>query len=479
MTSTTGAIEPEPTPQEPERDDVSTMVDRSWDEIFGMENEEREAFQLKALRRRIEELQPKLKALRSQMEHSGFRRIDRLEDVAPLLFPDSVYKSYPVSLVEKAQFSRLTQWLGGYTTIDLSAAELSNCTGVDSWIDTLDAQTPLRVIHTSGTSGKLSFFPRSTAEIMSYFRSYMKGHEGFGEPGVKLGHYGDLRLPMVSPVPRYGRQMRNRCFPLIEKYVVPSPDQLHTLDFEVSADLVSLSGRIRIAQAKGEVSKIVLSEGQRVAMIKYMADLEKRTADATGFYGKIIEKLQGQRVLAGGYANLLQDVSVAGLARGMRDIFGEGSIGQTSGGTKEGALRPDWMERVMEFTGIKKWARNYGMSEMVTIMPMGDPGWYHIPPYLIPFLLDPATGELLPRTGVVTGRFAFYDLLAQTNWGGIISGDKVTIDWDTPSPSGRRGPRVRADISRYTVEVTGEDKITCAATIDNTDNALKALLNVN
>jgi hypothetical protein len=462
--------------QEPECDDLSKMVELSWDELFSMDDTEREAFQVKALRRRIDELLPCLKSLRTQATQAGFKGIERLEDVVPLLFSDSVYKSYPISLIEKNQFARLTQWLGGYTTVDLSAVDVTGCTGVDSWIDTLDQQTPLRVVHTSGTGGKLSFFPRSTAEILSYCRSYLKGHEGFGEPGVRLGHDGDVRMPMVLPVPRYGRQLRNRCFPLFEKYVVPSPGELYAKDFEVSADLISLSGRIRIAQAKGEVSKIVLSDMQRAAMIKYLAELDQRPADSAKFFEQTIEKLQGRRVLVNGFANLLQEAATTGLKRGMRNIFGEGSIGHTGGGNKDGALSPDWMDKIAEFTGIKKWQQIYGMSEMVTLMVMGDPGWYHIPPYLVPFLLDPVSGALLPRTGVVTGRLAFVDLMIQTNWGGIISGDKVTIDWDTPSPSGRRGPRVRADITRYTSEVTGEDKITCAATIDKTDDALKALL---
>lgn len=470
------ALQQEVSTQAPERDDLSNMVDLSSEELFSMEKGELEAFQLKALQRRFGELLPQLKSVRTQAQIANITQINALEDVVPLLFSDSVYKGYPVSLVEKAQFGRLTQWLGGYTTIDLSAADVSHCEGVDSWIDTLDAQTPLRIVHTSGTSGKLSFFPRSTIEIFSYFRNYVKVHEGFRAPGIRLGHPGDERLPWVSPVPRRGRQMRHRCFPLMEEYVVPSPDQLYTLDYEVSADLVSLSGRIRIAQAKGDMSKIALSEAQRVALLQYMADLEKRPADATTFYDAVLEKLAGRRIVAGGYANLLQEISLSGLAKGMRNIFGDGSIGQTGGGNKEGALRPDWLDLVKEFTGIQSWARNYGMSEMVTIMPMGDEGWYHVPPHLIPFLLDPTTGAVLPREGVVTGRLAFYDLLAQTNWGGIISGDKVTIDWDTPSPSGRKGPRVRADITRYSAEVTGEDKITCAATIDQTDDALKALL---
>jgi hypothetical protein len=160
----------------------------------------------------------------------------------------------------------------------------------------------------------------------------------------------------------------------------------------------------------------------------------------------------------------------------MRNIFAPGSIGMTGGGNKDGALLPNWLDLVREFTGIRKWAMNYGMSEMISMIPMGDEGWYHVPPYVIPFLLDPVSGALLPRNGVVTGRLAFYDLLAQTNWGGVISGDRVTIDWDGLSPSGRKAPRIQSDITRYSAEITGEDKVTCAATADQTDAALQALL---
>jgi hypothetical protein len=325
-----------------ERDDLSNMVDRSWDELFGMDRFEREEFQLRSLRRRFDELLPKLSSLRIQVEDTGISRIGKLEDVVPLLFHDSVYKSYPVSLIEKNQFDRLTKWLGGYTTVDLTNVDVGKCDGVDRWIDTLDAQTPLRVIHTSGTSGKLSFFPRSTVEIRSFFKSHLKVHEGFGaEPGVRLGD-GQTRMIVVNPVPRYGRQIRHRCFPLMQKYVTPAPDQLYTLDYEVRADLVSLSGRIRIAQAKGELSRITLSDSQRAAMVEYLADLERRPADAAGFYQRMANELRGKRVMAGGFANLLQDAARTGLERGMRNIFAPGSIGMTGGGNKDGVLLPNW-----------------------------------------------------------------------------------------------------------------------------------------
>jgi hypothetical protein len=109
-----------------------------------------------------------------------------------------------------------------------------------------------------------------------------------------------------------------------------------------------------------------------------------------------------------------------------------------------------------------------------------DEGYYHIPPYYIPFLLDPKSGALLPRSGSVTGQFAFLDLLCQTHWGGIVTGDRVTIEWDRQCGCGRKGAHIHSDIVRYSdlAEEGGDDKISCAATIDKTDAALQALINI-
>src|SRR3546814_15619568 len=81
--------------------------------------------------------------------------------LAPLLYPHTVYKSYPISYLERARFDKLTKWLGGLTTVDISNVNASGIESIDDWLDLLDAETPLTVAHTSGTTGKLSFVPRT------------------------------------------------------------------------------------------------------------------------------------------------------------------------------------------------------------------------------------------------------------------------------------------------------------------------------
>jgi hypothetical protein len=69
-----------------------------------------------------------------------------------------------MSYLERSQFNKLTRWLNGLTTQDLSEVDASGVTLIDEWMDLLDAQTELRVFHTSGTTGKLSFLPRTDRE---------------------------------------------------------------------------------------------------------------------------------------------------------------------------------------------------------------------------------------------------------------------------------------------------------------------------
>src|SRR5690606_41824659 len=88
-----------------------------------------------------------------------------------------------------------------------------------------------------------------------------------------------------------------------------------------------------------------------------------------------------------------------------------------------------------------------------------------MPPWIVPLILDKSAEKLRKPgdgQGVVEGRMALFDLLTDARWGGLISGDKVTVDFD--SADGFSGPLVRS-IARYQDLEEGEDKLTCACTI--------------
>jgi hypothetical protein len=95
------------------------------------------------------------------------------------------------------------------------------------------------------------------------------------------------------------------------------------------------------------------------------------------------------------------------------------------------------------------------------IAPLCSQNFYHFMPHTIPILIDKDAQEL-PREGVQTGRLALFDLLAETYWGGFISGDQVTMHWQEDCACGWKGPRIEKTITRYAEMEGGDDKITCA-----------------
>ena len=103
------------------------------------------------------------------------------------------------------------------------------------------------------------------------------------------------------------------------------------------------------------------------------------------------------------------------------------------------------------------------MTECMGYAPLCTAGYYHFFPYTLPMLLDP-DGNVLPREGVQTGRCAFVDLLAESYWGGFITGDRVTIYWDDDCECGWTGPRIERTIARFSELEGGDDKISCAGT---------------
>lgn len=460
-----------------EPDEIAQALFLSNDVLFGMDRKTREDWQLRSAQCRFDKLVTEVKALAAQAESVKKHGIDSLDDIVPLLFQHTQYKSYPMSLLEKGRFDMLSKWLNGLTSVDLSGVDVAGCEGIDHWLEMLEQQTCLRILHTSGTTGKLSFYPRTDMERDMWMLGLIKCYEGFGnEPGVKLG-FDHLRLPCIYPSVRHGRYTSQRMVQFFADHVAPQPDQCYTLsNGTLSADLVSLSGRVRVAQAKGELDKFRLDDAMKAAFKRYLDELERQPQEVNDFMGRMMRELKGERVFMASTTGYLVKAAQEGLKRGIRQVFSADSVGSVGGGGKGVSLPDNWFDIVQEFTGIKEWSNGFGMTELTGSMRLCSAGYFHAQPYTICFLLDPESGEMLPREGTRTGRFAFLDLLVQTFWGGVVTGDKLTIDWEADCSCGRKGPRIHNDVSRYSEQVTGDDKVTCSATVDNTDAALQALL---
>jgi hypothetical protein len=105
------------------------------------------------------------------------------------------------------------------------------------------------------------------------------------------------------------------------------------------------------------------------------------------------------------------------------------------------------------------------MQELQSGMPRCQKGnRYHLPPWVVPLLLNKEGDALVPINGETEGRAAFFDLSLGGRWGGVISGDKISIDF-SPCACGATGPSIRDNIVRY-ADLEGDDKIGCAGTVD-------------
>lgn len=184
---------------------------------------------------------------------------------------------------------------------------------------------------------------------------------------------------------------------------------------------------------------------------------------------KILEHRHEPIVLSGLWA---QHMAIVRRARELG--IGEGEFHPESyisagGGIKGVALPPDYKEQVARFWAGTIRGTGYGMTEMAQVMPRCEALRYHIAPALIVLLLDQVGERLIgPEPGaggVVEGRFAFLDLLYEGRWGGLISGDKVSIDFAERCPCGRYGPTILDTIVRYS-QGGEDDYIGCAGTID-------------
>jgi hypothetical protein len=174
------------------------------------------------------------------------------------------------------------------------------------------------------------------------------------------------------------------------------------------------------------------------------------------------------------YFEMLEAGGQLGVAR----AFSAQSHFLCAGGTKGKALPEGYRDNIASFLGIPEIQEGYGMSEITTLMPKCAARKYHAMPWMLVFLLDPQTGEAAPRTGTHTGRFGVIDLAIQSRWGGVLSGDEVTMTFGKCA-CGRDGPYLDERIRRFTEKEGGDDKITCAGAPEAHDNALAFLADLD
>lgn len=427
--------------------------------LLGIPREEVEAAQQAAFQRRFDALKDKVEALNKLATRQEIESPQSIEQAIPVFFDHRVLKSYPLSLIEKGRYERLTKWLQRLTTHDLVSIPLDGVDSLDSWIDRLEEHGMI-IGHSSGTTGKLSFIPRSRTEWPAWSNAYFEMLRAL--TGVD---FREEKIPYFTTSYRSGHQMMVKMQRLFAEAAAGGDENRHCLyDYAISADLLSLMGRYQAARARGEEDSLEIDPNLEERLESFIEANANRENDLEAWFDKLIRDFRGQRVRIGGTFADLTRLALRAEEKGVRCEFSSDSILIGGGGMKGYQdAPPDWRERILDFLGIDRMHSHYGMSELMGNAPQCSEGFFHFMPYTRPIVLD-EDFEPLPREGTRTGRLALFDFLAETYWGGFISGDRVTIHWDD-CPCGWPSPRMSPEVIRFSeLDNTEDDKITCAGT---------------
>ena len=125
---------------------------------------ELEPLWIDAFNERLAERREQIPVLAKLVESTGVERISSLDEIVPLLFAHSNYKSYPTTLVTKGKWSGMNAWLDTVSTQRAKGLDVDGVHDQDDWIERLHAAGHM-VMATSGTSGKNSFLPGTRGDI--------------------------------------------------------------------------------------------------------------------------------------------------------------------------------------------------------------------------------------------------------------------------------------------------------------------------
>lgn len=413
--------------------------------------------QLQAAQELFLQRREQIPLLKKRADEAGISAIRSFDDLVPLLFAHTVYKSYPQSFFDSGRWDRMLQWLDTLSVADVKNVDVSGVTNVDQWLERLwDAGHA--VIATSGTTGKCSFLNQTMADRELKWR-----HARYTVAWPFARANADRPVFWLGPIK--GRQSS------VEAAIGNAknfgrPGQTFALSQEpLLISEVSEMAAIRNRMVKGtatpdEIAAIELKIASKGGRMR--EDLRK-------FADEIFAHRHEPIFLTGLWAQhmlIIERARELGIGDGE---FHPDSVISAGGGLKGVSLPDDYKEQVDRFYGKVVRFAAYGMTELAQTLPRCEAGRYHIAPGLIVLPLD-ATGEKLitaedAGSKPVEARFAFLDLLYEGRWGGLITGDKVTIDFSERCPCGRHGPTLLDTIARYT-QAGQDDHIGCAGTID-------------
>ncbi|GAA4042753.1 long-chain-fatty-acid--protein ligase [Parerythrobacter jejuensis] len=427
-------------------DDPTEYFNFDLGKAHHLSRREFEPMQLEAVGARFAHLAEKLPPLRALADQRGIGEIANLDQLPATFFHHSIYKSYPGDALIAGDFATMTAWLENFTTNDLSALDGREFFTIDAWLEAVNTDTAMHVLHSSGTTGSLSFIPRGKLEQQFSIRHAQMCMVEIAKPHAFYPNKPDYKVIWPSyaagwsGVLTLGEMFRDAYCATPEDYHPLVPDRL-------SADHQLYLMQIENARAAGQEFVGAANDYIQASIDRSFALLGNEKERNAELLRCIAEDWRERKVVYAGGPVVLYNLAKAGLAQGLENVLAEGSRIITFGGFKGVSPVGDEEAVIKRFSGVPRIQFLYGMTELPTGFLMCENGRYHIPPWIIPYVLDPEAGEPAPRQDAQCGIAAFMDLTAQTYWGGLISADHVEMSWNTCS-CGRTTPHMGTEIER-------------------------------
>ena len=422
-------------------------------DAFDMSEAELRPLHIAAAQEAFEEKRGLIPVLDKRAKDMGINAIRSLDDMVPLLFSHTNYKSYPANFLMQKRWKQLLQWLSMISTPSYDDVDIEDVPDIDVFLDRLWAKKYF-ITTSSGTGGKLSLVPKSKSD-MDFAKEYNWYHRHLSRDlkpenqfhffhfGATKGTYQALHIAEF----------------LIEGFA--RPDSTYVLIEEPMLNTTVM----RMAEMRKRMADGVATPDEIVAFEAQATEQATRLNDRFEWMVDRLMELRHEKVWISAMIAQSWDLMHRMKARGLKTAeLGPESVLSGGGGRKHLKLPADFQEQLSAFFGAGGPVA-YGMSEMTWMYPACSALRYHVHPFASALILDEPGTTLQPREGIVEGRFAFMDPTTEYRWGGMISGDKVKVDFG-PCPCGRKGMTMLDPVQRYT-DVTGEeDKIQCAGTID-------------
>ncbi|ORV38027.1 hypothetical protein AWC00_20245 [Mycobacterium conspicuum] len=426
------------------------------DDCYDVAPEELLPLQIEAANERLESQVQTIGLLKNRVESSQAREVKQPADLVPLLFAHTAYKSYSENWLTEGQWDRMTRWLNAVAARPVEGVDFAGVETLDGWIKQMES-----VGHylscSSGTTGKPAIMSGTESDIDFSARANAAGIVW----GLELEPSEDRKFFGIGP--QFAAPRENAIKDAMIATIAP-----HVEAFQFGSEPITVGSMVEMIVLRRKIA-------DGTARPSELAEFEKMAAQRGGDMAASTEKAvdalieaRNRPIMVSGMYGQLFPIAEAVRAKGYSGKdFHPGNAMFVAGGLKGLVLPEDYREYILETFNVPehRMYHTYSMREINATFPLCHEGRYHISPWVIILPLD-VSGEqwLDPGNGEIEARAAFMDLSIEGHWGGIITGDKVSVSFGK-CRCGHQGPTVARDILRF-ADLPDGDKISCAGSID-------------